>query len=91
MSADILTAAFSGLAVVLTAISGVAASRARSAGISRRQYRRLERRFLVALAHIFALEATFTAHTGHIAPPRPDGLDDDDNDTPPLPTAAPRA
>ena len=92
MSADVLTAVFVGVGTLLTALTGFAAQRARSAGISRGQYRRLERRFILALALIFAHESD-RARRGLPAIDRPDGLDesDDDGDPPaPAPRAAPR-
>ena len=94
MSADVLTAVFVGLGTVLTAVTGFAAQRTRARGITTRQYRKLEKRFLIALAHIFAVEQDYTLATGRPARARPEGLDEvDDDDSPPptLPAGAPRA
>lgn len=84
MSADVLTAVFVGLGTILTGVTGFAAQRTRARGVTTRQYRKLERRFLIGLALIFRHEED-RARRGLPPIDRPEGLDDADDDDPPAP------
>ncbi|MGL5911216.1 MAG: hypothetical protein ACRCZP_14530 [Phycicoccus sp.] len=72
-----VNAIFSGLVLLLGAVAALVTARGRRASVRRRDYRDLERRFLAALAHIFALE-TDLAGLGRNPRPRPAALDADD-------------
>lgn len=89
MDPNALTAVFAGLAALMTAAGGLAATRARAAGVTRREFRRLERAYLAALGHMFRVEQELAA-AGRPVPPRPPGLDfdgDDQTDSPAHPPA----
>lgn len=83
-----INAVFSGLVLLLGALAGLVTARGRKAGIRQRDYRDLQRRFLVSLTHVFTLETALAAH-GIKPPARPTGLDptadEDDSPVPALP------
>jgi hypothetical protein len=82
MSPELVNAAFSGLVLLLGALGGLLTIRGRQAGVRRREYRDVQRRFIAALGHIFKLETALAA-VGQQPPARPAILEPDDEDDPP--------
>lgn len=87
MSVEMISAIFTGLTGLLAAVAAVLANRSRRVSEDSRAVRRgareLQRKFLAAIQHIFALE-TELARRGLPVPARPEILekDDDDDGTP---------
>jgi hypothetical protein len=79
VDAQLIGAVFNGLVLLLGAVGGLLAVRGKRAAVSRRDHRDLQRRFVVALRHIFALE-TGLAAAGLDVPPRPAELDEGDEE-----------
>jgi hypothetical protein len=83
MSVEAIGAIFVGLAAVLTALGNVLLSRARRQYEDVRQMRRdmriLQRRFRVAVKHIFDLEVLLSSQ-GIDTPERPSSIDEFDED-----------
>jgi hypothetical protein len=72
-------------------VAALVTARGRRAGVQRREFRALQRRYLAALTHIFALE-TVVAGLGQAPPARPTAIESADDDaaehlTPTLPPA----
>lgn len=85
-----INAVFSGLVLVLGGLATLITARGRRAGVQRREFRSLQRRYLAALTHVFALE-TVIAGLGQIPPARPGVIDQvDDEDDAPTPSLPPR-
>jgi hypothetical protein len=84
----LINAVFSGLVLVLGALATLITARGRRAGVQRREFRSLQRRYLAALTHVFSLE-TVIAGLGQVPPARPAAIDqaddEDDTATPSLP------
>lgn len=76
---QLVNAIFSGLVLLLGAVGTLVATRGRRAAVDRREHRKLQRRYIAALRHIFRLE-TELAELGHQPPARPELLDDEDDD-----------
>lgn len=92
MSVDpaVINAVFSGLVLLLGAFAGLVTARSRRAGIRQRDYRDLQRRFIISLTHVFTLETALAAH-GVTPPARPVGLDPTrDEDDVPVPALPPQ-
>lgn len=83
MSVEMISAVFTGCVGILTALAALLANRSRRVGEDnraiRRQARELQRKFLVAIGHIFTLE-TELAKRGAPVPARPEILDKDEDD-----------
>lgn len=82
---QVLNSLFNGLVLVLGAVGTLLAVRSRNVEVSRREYRATRRRLHIALAYIYRLGDELAQH-GLPIPPRPAGLDDEDDEPPPLPT-----
>lgn len=89
MSPEVINALFQGAVLLLGGLGLTAAQRGRRQVVTRREYRALQRRYLAALAHVFALESELSAR-GIRSPDRPAELEDDDDDGPALPPAPAR-
>lgn len=89
MSPEVINALFQGAVLLLGGLGLTAAQRGRRQVVTRREYRTLQRRYLAALAHVFALESELSAR-GIRSPERPPELEDDDDDGPALPPAPAR-
>lgn len=87
LDAQVINAVFSGLVLLLGAVGALIGVRARRAGVTRREYRDLQRQHVAALVHIFALEVELARH-GRTPPPRPGVLDVDPEHDEPGPVAA---
>lgn len=87
MSVELISAIFTGLTGLLAALAALLANRSRRVSedsrYTRRQARALQRRYLAAQDHIFALETELARH-GFPVPARPAILEDDDDDEPRL-------
>jgi hypothetical protein len=85
-SPEVLNALFQGAVVLLGALGLTAGARANRAAVRIRDHRALQRRYLVALSHIFTLE-TDLAERGAPVPRRPAEIEDspDDGGIPPTP------
>lgn len=83
MSVEMISALFTGLTGLLAALAAVLANRSRRVSEDsrsiRKQARDLQRRYIAAIGHIFALE-TELARRGLSVPPRPEILESDDDD-----------
>jgi len=90
LSTEAISAIFTGLTGLLAVIAGMLANRSRrrseDSRAARKLYRELQKRFLAAMEHIFALEQELVEARRPV-PPRPEILEqDDDDDGPPPPT-----
>lgn len=84
LDSNVINSLFNGLVLVLGAVGTLLAVRSRTAEVTRREYRRTRTRLHLALAYIYRLGDEL-AERGIPIPPRPPGLDDDDeNPDPPL-------
>lgn len=84
---QVINSLFQGLVLVLGAVGTLLAVRSRNAEVSRRDYRRTRTRLHLALAYIYRLGDEL-AERGIPVPPRPAGLDEDDDEPPgPVPPA----
>lgn len=88
MDPTVITAVFQGAVVLLGALGITAAQRSNRTTVRVRDHRALQRRYLVAISHVFTLE-TDLAERGLPVPRRPKELDDDDDGLPPSPLPAP--
>lgn len=88
---EVINAVFSGLVLLLGALATLVTARGRRTGIRARDYRDLQRRYLVSLSHIFSLE-TVLAGAGISPPARPALLDsaDREDDVPATPALPPQ-
>lgn len=84
IDAQLINSIFLGLASLLGAYGTLIAVRSRNAEVSRREYRRTRTRLHLALAYIYRLGDEL-AERGIPIPPRPPGLDDEDDDPPSVP------
>jgi hypothetical protein len=82
MSVELISAVFTGLIGLLSGLGVLLATQRRRSDQDsrevRRGYRELQRKFVAALGHIFALETTL-AQRGIPAPERPEILERDDD------------
>ena len=83
-----INAVFSGLVLLLGALATLITARGRRAGVQRREFRALQRRYLAALTHIFSLES-LVAGLGVAPPARPAAIESADDDELPAPTLPP--
>ena len=74
-----INAVFSGLVLLLGALATLVTARSKRVGVQRREFRKLQRRYLAGLGHIFSLE-TILAGAGIAPPPRPPLIDQNDED-----------
>lgn len=74
----LVTAAFGGLVALVGAVGGILGIRGRRVEVTRREYRRTRNRLHIALVHIDRLGDRL-ARNGVNVPPRPAGLDDEDD------------
>jgi len=83
MSVEMISALFTGVTGLLSGIAVLLATRSRRVSEDsryvRRAYRRLQDKFLAAMAHMFVLE-TKLAERGIPVPARPEILDAEDDD-----------
>ncbi len=87
LDSQVINSLFQGLVLVLGAVGTLLAIRSRTAEVTRREYRRTRTRLHLALAYIYRLGDEL-AERGIPIPPRPPGLDDDEDDpAPPTPPA----
>jgi hypothetical protein len=83
MSVEMISAVFTGLIGLLTALAALLANRSRRVSEDsrtiRKQARELQKKFVAAMGHIFVLETTL-ASRGVAPPERPKILEQDDED-----------
>jgi hypothetical protein len=77
----VVSTVFTGLVGLLGGVATLTAARSRKVGVQRRDYRRTRTRLQIALIYIYRLGDEL-AERGIPIPPRPAGLDEDDDDEP---------
>lgn len=89
ISVELISAFFTGLIGLLTALAALLANRSRRIGEDSRAIKRgartLQRKFLAAMEHIFTLEQELVDARRPV-PPRPEILEAEDDDDGPAPT-----